>query len=62
MILKINNKGNIITGTTAILVVSLILIFIFIINAINYIEKDNINSIENDNFKYIIEDYNNNLE
>lgn len=62
MILKLNNKGNIITGTTAILVVSLILIFIFIINAINYIEKDNINSIENDDFKYIIEDYNNNLE
>ncbi len=59
---KLDNKGNIITGTTAILIVSLLLIFIFVINAINNVENDNIESIENDNFKYIINDYNKNLE
>ena len=59
---KIDNKGNIITGTTVILIVSIALIVIFIVNSINYMENENINSISNDNFKYIIKDYNNNLE
>lgn len=59
---KIDNKGNIITGTTVILIVSIMLIVIFIVNSINYMENENINSISNDNFKYIIKDYNNNLE
>ncbi|WP_407380753.1 hypothetical protein [Methanobrevibacter sp.] len=59
---KLDNQGNLITGTTVILVVSLILIVIFIINSINYMESENIDSIENDNVKYIIEDYKRNLE
>jgi len=44
------------------LIVSIMLIVIFIVNSINYMENENINSISNDNFKYIIKDYNNNLE
>ena len=59
---SIDNRGNIITGTTAILVVSLILIVIFVVNSLNYIESENIDSIASDNFKYIIDDYNKNLE
>ena len=59
---KIDNKGNIITGTTVILIVSIALIVIFIVNSINYMENENINSISNDNFKYIIKDYNKNLQ
>lgn len=59
---KLDNKGNIITGTTVILIVSLVLIVIFIVNSINYIESENINSQESDNFKYILDDYNKNLE
>ncbi|WP_407432267.1 hypothetical protein [Methanobrevibacter sp.] len=59
---KIDNKGNIITGTTLILVVSIILIVIFVVNSLNYMESENINSISSDNFKYIIKDYNKNLE
>ena len=59
---SIDNKGNIITGTTVILIVSIVLIVIFIVNSINYMENENIDSISNDNFKYIIEDYNKNLE
>lgn len=61
MYFRIDNRGNIITGTTLILVASLILMVIFIINSINYMESENINSISSDNFKYIIKDYNNNL-
>ena len=59
---KLDNQGNLITGTTVILIVSLVLIIIFIVNSINYMESENINSIESDNFKYIIEDYKKNLE
>lgn len=62
MYLKLDNNGNILTGTTAILAISLILIFIFIVNSISIIENENVESIESDNFKYIIEDYNKNLE
>ena len=62
MIYSLDNKGNLITGTTVILVISLILIVIFIVNSVNLIENQNIDSIEDDNFKYIIEDYKNNLE
>lgn len=61
-ILKIDSKGNIIVGTTAILIISLILISVFAVASLNYLEKDNIKAISNDNFKYIIEDYNKNLE
>ena len=59
---KIDNKGNIITGSTVILIVSIALIVIFIVNSINHMENENINSISNDNFKYIIKDYNKNLQ
>ena len=59
---KIDSKGNIIIGTIAIFIISLLLISIFVIVSINYIENENIDSKANDNFKYIIDDYNNNLE
>jgi len=49
-------------GTTAILVVSLLLLCIFVITSMNYIENKNTNSMSNDNFKYMIEDYTSNLE
>ena len=59
---KLDNKGNIITGTTIILVISLILLVIFVVNSINYIENENIEAIASDNFKHIIDDYSDNLE
>lgn len=60
--MKIDPKGNMIVGTTAILIVSLLLICIFVITSINYIEKQNTDSASSDNFKHIVEDYANNLE
>ena len=60
--MKIDSKGNIIVGTTAILIVVLLLLCIFVISAINYIEQGNIDSASNDIFKYIVEDYSKNLE
>lgn len=59
---KPDSNGNIIAGTTAILIVSLILICVFVVGSLNYIQNSNINSEANDNFKYIIEDYSRNLE
>ena len=59
---KLDNRGNIITGTTLILVVSIILMVIFVVNSLNYMEKGNIDSVSSDNFKYVIKDYNKNLE
>ena len=60
--MKIDDKGNIIVGSLAILIVSLLLIAIFVFTSINYIDNENIDSKANDNFKYIVDDYNNNLE
>ena len=60
--MKIDEKGNMIVGTTAILIVALIFICIFVVSSINYISNQNIDSASNDNFKYIIDDYSNNLE
>ena len=60
--MKLDNKGNIIVGTTAILIVSILLICIFITASVNYIENQNIESQSNDNFKYIIDDYAANIE
>ena len=60
--MKIDSKGNIIIGTTAILVVALLLIYIFVVASINYIQNENIDSQMNDNFKYIVDDYTQNLE
>ena len=59
---KLDSKGNIIVGTTAILIVALLLICIFTVTTITYIKNTNLDSQANDNFKYIIEDYSANLE
>ena len=59
---RLDSKGNIIAGTTAILVATLLLICIFVITTINYIENENIDSETNDNFKYVVDDYSANLE
>lgn len=60
--MKIDSKGNLILGTTVILITTLLLMAIFVFTTINYIENQNIDSNENDNFKYIVDDYSNNLE
>ena len=59
--MKIDSKGNMLVGSVAILIVSLLLISIFIITSINYIENGNIELKSNNNFKYIIDDYSRNL-
>ena len=59
---NIDSKGNLIVGTTAILIASLILICIFVMTSMNYIEEKNINSTSDDNFRYITDDYKSNLE
>ena len=61
-LMKIDSKGNIIVGTAAILIVSLLLICIFVAASINYIQNEHIDSQNNDNFKYIVDDYTQNLE
>lgn len=60
--MKIDSKGNIIVGSTAILIVVLLLACIFVVATLNYIEHRNIDFASNDNFKYIVEDYSKNLE
>ena len=60
--MKIDSKGNIIVGSVAILAISLLLVSIFIITSINYIESENIELKSNTNFKYIIDDYSRNVE
>ena len=60
--MKLNNNGNIIIGTSAILIVILLMISIFTFTAIAYMKNTNIEEIENDNFKHIIDDYTQNLE
>lgn len=60
--MKLDSKGNMIVGTTAILIAVLLLLCIFVIGSINYIQNQNIESQNNDIFKYIIDDYSNNLE
>lgn len=59
---KLDSKGNIIVGTTAILIVALLLICIFVATTVNFIQNSNLESEANDNFNYIIEDYSRNLE
>lgn len=59
---KLDNKGNLIVGSTAIMIVGLILICVFAVTSLNLIQNSNIDSINNDNFKYIIDDYTTNLE
>lgn len=60
--MKIDSKGNLILGTTVILITILLLIAVFVFTTINYVENENIDSLENDNFKYIVDDYTNNIE
>lgn len=59
---KLDSKGNIIVGSTAILIVALILISVFVVTSLNFMQNSNIDSMANDNFKYIIDDYTRNLE
>ena len=60
--MKIDSNGNLILSTAVILITTLLLIAIFVFTTLNYIENENIDSGENDNFKYIVDDYSNNLE
>lgn len=60
--MEIDSKGNMIVGTTAILIVALLLICIFVVTSAYIIENKNIDFKANDNFKYIIDDYSANLE
>ncbi len=60
--MKIDSNGNLILGSTVILITTLLLIAIFVFTTINYIDNENIDSQENDNFKYIVDDYSNNIE
>ena len=60
--MKIDNKGNILVGAMAILIVSLLIIAIIVFTSMNYINTENIDSKANDNFKYIVDDYSTNLE
>lgn len=60
--MKIDSKGNMMVGSVAILVVSLLLISIFIITTINYIENENSELKSNNEFKYIVDDYSRNVE
>lgn len=61
-LLNIDSTGNLMIGTIAILLTSIILLSIFVVTSISVMENDTIDSINNDNFKYIIEDYNKNIE
>lgn len=61
-LLRIDSTGNLITGTMAILIVSIILLTIFISTSISLMEKNTIDSINSDSFRYIMEDYNTNIE
>lgn len=60
--MKLDSKGNIIVGSLAILITSLLLISIFVFTSLSYLENQNIDSKASDNFKYIVDDYSNNLE
>ena len=60
--MKIDSNGNLILGSVVILITTLLLIAIIVFTTVNYIDNENIDSQENDNFKYIIDDYSNNIE
>lgn len=61
-LLKIGSNGNIIVGTIVILIVTFVILAIFIISSLYVLDNENIDSISNDNFKYIIEDYDKNID
>lgn len=56
-----NNKGNIYIGITAILIISFLILSIAILNLATEEKNENINSIESDEYNYIIEDYKRNI-
>jgi len=60
--MKIDSKGNIIVGSMAVLITSILLISIFVFTSVTYIENQNIDSEISDTFRYIIDDYSNNIE
>ena len=60
--MKLDNRGNIIIGTTAILIAVMLLMCIFITFTLNSLENQNLEEAANDNFRYIIDDYSENLE
>lgn len=60
--IKKDLNGNIISGTTSILILSIFIIVIMLISVMSYLNTENIHSISNDNFRYIVEDYNKNIE
>lgn len=57
-----DNKGNIIAGSLAILIVALLIMAVVVFTSVYYITNENIDSKANDNFKYIVDDYSVNLE
>lgn len=61
-LLRIDSTGNLIVGAIAILICSIVILSIFVVTAISLMEKNTIDSIGNDDFKYITEDYNKNIE
>lgn len=58
--IAIGSKGNIFTGLSAIFILSFIIIFILLLNVNTSILNEN--NLESDNIKYIVEDYNRNIE
>lgn len=60
--LKIDADGNIISGISFILIISCIILFIVLLNMIYLLNNENIDSIANDNFKYVLDDYIQNIE
>ena len=60
--MKLDKKGNIIIGTTALLIASLLIMCIFITTSITQLQNENTEIEANDNFKYIIDDYATNIE
>ena len=60
--MKLDNNGNLILSSTVILIMLMLLVTIFITTSLHFIQNTNIEEESNDNFKYIIDDYSNNLE
>lgn len=61
-LLRIDSTGNLMVGAIAILIAGIILLVIFVATAISLMEENTIDSISNDNFRYVMEDYNKNIE
>lgn len=59
--IKSDCNGNIITGVTAILIIATIITGIILLTTISYITEENSNSMANDDFKNIMNSYENDL-